>query len=193
MLLLACAWMVSCTKSNNGIAIVAANLDNLPTIHGEKISSLISDSGITRYRLETAVWDIYSDETNPYWYFPQGAYIEKFDSLFHVDGFVRADTVYFFEKTDLWRLIGNVLIQNMNGETFETSELFWRQKEPEGSLNAIYTDSLVKITTSNGISTSQGIRSNQSMTSHVLYQHSYITDMEEEEIKNDTISPAMKP
>jgi hypothetical protein len=164
--------MIACSNGKK-IATVSVDAHALPTVHGEDISSLISDSGVTRYRLVTKVWDIFSNDTNPHWYFPKGIYLEKFDSLFQVNGFIQADTAYFFEKNELWQLLGNVLIQNLAGLRFETSELFWRQKEPAWSLNAIYSDSLVRINTGKGISVSQGIRSNQSMTEYHLYNNSY--------------------
>jgi LPS export ABC transporter protein LptC len=173
VLLLLCGMIVACSNGKKGIATVSVDAEVLPTIHGEEISSLISDSGVTRYRLETEQWDIFSNDTNPHWYFPKGIYVEKFDSLFQVDGSIKADTAYFFEKTELWQLIGNVSIRNLNGLRFETSELFWKQKEPAWSLNAIYSDSIVKIHTPSGVSVSQGIRANQSMSKYHIYKQSY--------------------
>lgn len=177
--MLLCGLTIACSQGKKGIATVSVDAEVLPTVHGEEISSLISDSGVTRYRLVTKQWDIFSNDTNPHWYFPKGVYVEKFDSLFQVDGSIKADTAYFFEKTELWQLIGNVSITNLNGLRFETSELFWRQKEPAWSLNAIYTDSLVSIFTNSGVSVSQGIRANQSMTQYHLYNHSYESYSEE--------------
>jgi hypothetical protein len=175
---------LSCGKGEKGTIEVNAGV--LPLTHGENILSLISDSGITRYRLETQVWDIYSNDTNPYWHFPEGVYMEQFDSVYAVVGSIKADTAYFFEKKELWRLIGNVHIHNRLGWEFETAELFWNRKEPPYSLKSVYTDSVVRIDKNNGERTvvSQGMKSNQDLSRYILYK-SYMEAVIDE---NDTVS-----
>jgi len=170
--LFVCAAMIACNDANTGISTVAVDALDLPDFHGEDISSLISDSGITRYRMQTPIWDVYINDTNPYWYFPEGAYVERFDTMFNVVGFVQSDTAYFYEKPALWHLIGNVKIQNFQGVEFETTEMFWRQNEPPESLNAIYSDSVVVIKRPDDEQIIQGgFRANQSMTEYIFYKH----------------------
>ena len=36
----------------------------------------------------------------PYWAFEKGVYLEKFDSLFHIDASIKADTAYYYEKKE---------------------------------------------------------------------------------------------
>jgi hypothetical protein len=163
--------MVSCNNESVISTVTLENVAVLPTIHGENITSLISDSGVTRYRLKARVWDMYSGEVEPYWHFPEGFYFEKFDSLFNIEGYLQADTAYFFEKKELWHLTGNVHIQMLTGDRFDTSELFWDRKEPSVSINAIYSDSLVRVTTASGeIMTGSGFRSNVQMSDYRFYK-----------------------
>jgi len=172
-MLMVCGCLLTAACSNGKkIATVDVDAKVLPSMHGEGISSLISDSGITRYRLQTKVWDIYSSDTGAYWHFPQGFYVEQFDSVFNVEGFIRSDTAYYFERSKLWRLVGNVHTQNLLGWKFDTSELYWNQMEPSNSLNSIYTDSIVRIDKNEGekIVVSRGMKSNQSMTHYILYK-----------------------
>jgi LPS export ABC transporter protein LptC len=176
--------MLSCSPRNKN-ATVDVNANARPVLHGEDISSLISDSGITRFRLETKVWDAYSNDTASYWYFPEGIYVEQFDSLFQVTGYVKADTAYYFDKTGLWRLIKNVLLKNVEGATCETSELFWNSKEPESSIQSIYTDKLVKITTPDKVITSIGFKSNRSLTEYRLYQNTLETEIEQDKVPDE--------
>ncbi|GHT77835.1 hypothetical protein AGMMS50262_19830 [Bacteroidia bacterium] len=157
----------------------------LPVAHAEEVTSLISDSGITRYRMQTAVWDIYTGDTLSYWYFPEGVYLEKFDSIFTVEGSIKADTAYYFQEKDLWRLVGNVKIQNLAGYRFETDELFWNKKEPPFSKNAIYTDKFVRIENGDRIVTSIGLRSNQDMTDYTLYFNTVETVVNDNPPPND--------
>lgn len=182
--------MVGCSKDKT-IASVTLDTDALPAIHAEGISSLISDSGITRYRLQTEVWNMY-EGSEPYWHFPEGIYLEQFDSLFNVIGNIKADTAYFFEKPELWQLIGNVFIQNLEGHTFETSELFWSQKEPASSRNSIYTDQYIRIDQGDRIITGEGLRSNQSMSSYYIVNVSaeaWINEKSESEKSEEEETP----
>lgn len=187
--LLAAALLLSCGGRNKSLANIDVG-DAIPVLHGENISSLISDSGVTRFRLETKVWDTYSNDTAPYWYFPQGIYVEQFDSLFQVSGHAQADTAYYYEKTELWRLLSNVVIKNAEGTTCETSELFWNVKEPPSSLQSLYSDKFVKITTPNKVITTEGFKSNQSLTKYVFYKNTLITEIDESAPPETEAQPA---
>ena len=172
--LLCFLFMISCGEGKNAISTVSLDTEILPTVHSEDVSSLISDSGVTRYRLLAKIWDIYSNDTAPYWFFPEGIYLEQFDSLFNVEGYIEADTAYYYEKKKLWHIIGNVHIQNLEGWKFNTEELFWDDNEPPNSINSIYTDKLVTIDKNDGegLIVSNGIKSNQSMTNYRFYGNS---------------------
>lgn len=45
--------------------------DKTYTMKATDVSSLISDSGITRYRLKAKEWQIYGKAAEPHWYFPE--------------------------------------------------------------------------------------------------------------------------
>jgi LPS export ABC transporter protein LptC len=167
---------------------VELNADELPLIHTKEITSLISDSGITRYRLKTKQWDMYQNDTNSYWYFPQGIYVEQFDSLLQVKGMLEADTAYYYEDKSLWRVIGNVFMKNLDGVTFETEELFWNEKAPENSTNAIYSDKFVKVNTGDGIVYGVGLRSTLSMNHYTFYETRFETEIREENTLDEPIN-----
>jgi LPS export ABC transporter protein LptC len=181
-ILLVCLLTLSCNRRSASTAAVDVNANEQLLLHGEDISSLISDSGVTRFRLETKVWDVHSNDTTSYWYFPQGIRVDQFDSLFQVSGYAQADTAYYFDKTGLWQLVHNVLIKNAEGTTCETSELFWDTKEPPASIHSIYTDKFVKITKPGKVITAEGFKSNQSLTKYVLYKNTLVTEID----KNDS-------
>ena len=145
--------------------LVSVDVQAIPKVHSENVSSLISDSGITRYRLEAKIWDIYSTEGDSYWYFPEGIHVERFDPFFQVEGSIVADTAYHFVKKALWQAIGNVVVKNMEGRIFETSELFWDEKAPPNVVSAFYTDQPVKILEPDGNITygRSGFKADQSL------------------------------
>jgi len=151
--------------------LVSVDAKVIPMVHTENASTLISDSGIVRYRLDAKIWDVYANTGDQYSYFPKGIHVERYDSLFHVEGSIRADTAYFYEKKELWRAVGNVVVKNVDGTTFETSELFWNQKAPPNDNNAFYTFQRVKITSPDGsfLIGDNGFRSNQALNPPFLF------------------------
>ena len=59
----------------------------------------------------------------------------------NIEAVIKADTVYFYEKRDLWEGKSNVDVTNLSGERFESSRLFWDQNK-----GTIYSDSFVTVT-----------------------------------------------
>jgi len=188
-----CVAAISCNSNKKTIPLVSVDVQALPMIHTKNVSSLISDSGITRYCLDAKIWDVYSNDGENYSYFPEGILVERFDSLLHVEGSIVADTAYNYEKKGLWHAIGNVVVKNMEGRTFETSELFWDQKAPPTSVNAFYTDKSVKITEPDGnIQYGQnGFKADQSLNIIRLFSMKGEFNMEEspDSLYQETLRP----
>ena len=67
----------------------------VPSLSSFDVTTLISDSGITRYRIKAKEWLMFENAKEPYWLFPQGIYVEKFDENFHVDAFIMGDSAIF--------------------------------------------------------------------------------------------------
>lgn len=171
-----CFLSVACSKGKTVMDSVALDVKTLPLMHSENVSSLISDSGVTRYRLAAKVWDVYDSPQpqNSYWYFPKGFYVEKFDSVFKVEGSIESDTAYYYDKKSLWHLIGNVKVLNLQKEKFETQELFWDEK-----LQKIYSDKIIRIEQVDKIIVGEGFESNQSMTKYDIFKTNtilYVSD-----------------
>lgn len=143
--------VAACGKKEGKMPVVSINAEMLPVTHTEDVSSLISDSGVTRYRLNAKVWDTYQPEKGePYWHFPEKFHLENFDSLLNVVAKVDSDTAFYYEKREIWRLSGNVKIRNLDGVLFETEELFWEQRAGAEATDAIHTGRPVKVVLPNG-------------------------------------------
>ncbi|MDL2322555.1 LPS export ABC transporter periplasmic protein LptC [Bacteroidales bacterium OttesenSCG-928-A17] len=169
----------SCGGSKKDISIVEVDATLLPSMRTENASELISDSGITRYRIEADLWLVYSDVKEPYWHFPEGFHLERFDSLLNVELIIEADTVYYYQEKGLWKAINNVFIQSLEGNTVETSELFYNEKVDPDSRNAIYTDKFVRINQGTRVHTGNGMRSNASLSDWRMYSSSHELEIEE--------------
>jgi hypothetical protein len=183
--------MISCGKESAISTVSLEEVKILPSEHGENLSELISDSGITRARINAQIWDVYSNDTEPYWFFPQGIYLEMLDSLFNAVETIQADTAYYFSKKNLWHLIGNVHAKNESGTILDTSELFWDQKEPPNSKYAIYTYKFTRIDQGDRIiSCNNGFHANQSLSSIIFNETSgpFFINEETSPQNNDSIN-----
>ena len=157
-------FMASCGKENKEVVEVTFDPENTYTLRTTDVSSLISDSGITRYRMNAKEWLVFGKAKEPYSYFPQGVYVEKFDSLFNVEASVKADTAYYWDKKGLYKLIGHVSILSQEGKKLDTSILYFDQKEDQ-----IYTDEYFELEEGDKIITGIGFKSNQNMTKYKVF------------------------
>ncbi|WP_302821973.1 LPS export ABC transporter periplasmic protein LptC, partial [Parabacteroides goldsteinii] len=157
-------FMASCGKENKEVVEVTFDPENTYTLRTTDVSSLISHSGITRYRMNAKEWLVFGKAKEPYSYFPQGVYVEKFDSLFNVEASVKADTAYYWDKKGLYKLIGHVGILSQEGKKLNTSILYFDQKEDQ-----IYTDEYFELEEGDKIITGIGFKSNQNMTKYKIF------------------------
>ena len=170
------AFAGGCGGKTESIALVFSP-DSSYVVRTTGVSTLISDSGVTRYRLITDEWLIYSQATEPYWYFPTGLYLEKFDSTFNVEGSVKADTAYYYINKNEWLLLKNVKIANLQGEKFDTEKLIWEQKT-----GRIHSEEFIRIEQLNKTITGYGFESNQEMTNYRIFNPQGIFPIPEEQI-----------
>lgn len=178
----------ACREEQKEIVSNKFNPDSSYTMRTTDVSSLISDSGITRYKLITNEWLYFSKAKDPYILFPDGIYIEQFDSLFQTEMTIKADTAYYYEKREFIKLIGNVDITNVKkGERIETSLLYVDQKQKD---RTFYSDRFIKITKSEEgmITTGIGFEANQNMEKHRIFNQQGQFEYEEE--SNDSIRAA---
>ena len=105
----------SCGGKKNTLGDAITERDSLPVMNTLGVTTLISDSGVTRYRVNTEEWTVYDRKKPSYWAFEKGVYLEQFDSIFNIEASIKADTAYYYDKQKLWKLIGNVDIQNRKG------------------------------------------------------------------------------
>lgn len=153
----------SCSEEKKATAPAIDEKDSLPFMQAKGISNLISDSGIIRYKIIAENWNIYTTTTPPKWTFPKGLLLEKFDTTFHVEWFVQADTAYCYNQK-LWELRGRVVVRNVEGTVFKTEELFWDMSDHE-----VYSNQYVRIITPEREVEGTRFRSNEQMTRYTFY------------------------
>lgn len=154
----AMAIILSCSSENKQHAPAINENDSLPFLQSEGISTLISDSGVIRYKIIAEEWNIYNTTNPPLWTFMKGILLEKFDSTFNTDWFVQSDTAYC-HKQKLWELRGRVTIRNQEGTVFTSEELFWDMDKHE-----MYSNMFMTIRKPNEFLQGYNFKSNEQMT-----------------------------
>lgn len=147
---------------------------SVPVLEASDVTTIISDSGIIRYRIKAQSWKIYDKADTPYWDFQEGIYLEKFNTDLEADATVEADYAHYNETEQLWTLRGNVKAVNLEGERFETPMLYWDQRK-----ESIYSDSSIVITRDASIIKGVGFRSNQSLTRYTILRPTGIIPIKE--------------
>ncbi len=156
---------------------VASRIDpkKMPTMSTVNVSTLISDSGITQYKIVSPLWNVYDEVDTPYWIFPKGIYLQKFDRKFNVVASVAADSAKYFRMLNLWKLDGNVELKKEPGELFLTQQLFWDQRR-----NRLYSDSFIHIETPDRMLEGHGFESNDQLTKYTIRRPTGIFPVDED-------------
>jgi LPS export ABC transporter protein LptC len=174
---------LSCSGDKKELAAAVENRDSMPVMRTINVETLISDSGVIRYRMKTKEWLIFDRLKPSRWSFEKGIYLEQFDSVHKVEASIKADTAYYYDKQRLWELRGHVDIHNRKGEKFNTELLFWNQ-----STEKVYSDKFIRIEQPDRIITGHGFDSNQQMTVYTIREMEGIFYVDEEDV--DTTSTA---
>ncbi len=95
------------------------------------VNTLISDSGVIKYRLVAESWDVNTVVNPSRWIFLKGLFLEQFDEKFHIEAYIQSDTAYYYDKLKLWELRGRVRMRNIEGMRFSSEELFWDENKHE--------------------------------------------------------------
>ena len=95
------------------------------------------------------------------WKFPKGLNLVNFDLEMKPAAAMRCDSATYFSQRRLWRLDGNIVMVNVQRDTFLTEQLYWDQNQCK-----VYSDSFIHIVRTNHIIEGYGFESNQEMTQY---------------------------
>ena len=159
LLLATCALLSLAACEETKMDTVIEIAENAPLMSFENVSALYSENAVLRLKLEAPVQQQYSNRDESY---PQGLYVEVYDSLGLKTTTVVADSGYHRMSDNSYRVMGNVVVKNLQeGQMLETSVLNWDMAK-----RIIFTDSMtpVKITTATEVIKGNGMRARQDFT-----------------------------
>ena len=110
-------------------AILAKDSVAMMTSYG--VNTLVSDSGVMKYRIVTERWEVNTAKNPSRWTFEKGILLEQFDETFHINSYIQSDTAYYFDQLKVWKLYGRVRILTKDGLRFTSEQLTWDQNKHE--------------------------------------------------------------
>ena len=157
------------------------NPKKMPSMVTHNVSTLVSDSGITQYKIVSPVWYVYDETDTPFWSFPEGLYLQKFDADFNVVATVAADSARFFTIEKLWRLDGNVEMTKAPHDLFLSPRVFWDQRHQR-----LYSDTFIHIENSTHVLEGTGFESNERLTEYRILHPTGIFPVNRDNLKPDS-------
>jgi hypothetical protein len=147
------------------------------------VNTLISDSGVIKYRIVTEQWDVNTVRQPPRWEFMKGIFFEQFDERFHVQAYIQADTAWYFDQQRLWKLRGRVSLRNINGLIYTSEELYW-----DGIKHEFYSTVFSRVVTPERTMEGSYFRSDEQMNHYFISNSkgSFLASDFEDEEPEDT-------
>lgn len=154
------------------------NTDTMPTMTTTNIATLISDSGIVQYKIVAPLWKVYDEGGDPYWLFPKGLYLRKYDRQKKVIATIAADSAKYFKNRKIWRLDGHVEIRKKPKDLFLSPQVFWDQ-----SRHVVYSDSFIHIENETHMLEGYGFNSNEDFTVYNVRKPMGIFPVNQDDLK----------
>ena len=154
---------VSCEESKEHIAPAIYDRDSVSVMTSYGVNTLVSDSGVIKYRIVTERWDVNQTRQPSRWTFIKGLFLEQFDEQFHVQLYVQADTAWYYDQKKLWELRGRVRVRNLEGLVFTSEELFW-----DGYSHELYSYQFSRLVTPERTLQGTYFRSDERMTRYTV-------------------------
>ena len=151
--------LVACSEQQSHTAPAVHDRDSASMMTSYGVNTLISDSGVIKYRIVTERWDVNTIKNPPRWTFEKGIFMEQFDQQFHIEGYIQADSAWYYDQQKLWELRGRVYIRNVNGLIFRSEELFW-----DGIKHEFYSHKFSRVVTPERTMEGTYFRSDEHMT-----------------------------
>jgi hypothetical protein len=183
--------LLSCSEVQEHTAPAIHERDSVSMMTSYGINTLISDSGVIKYKIVAERWDVNTVRQPSRWTFDKGIFMEQFDEQFHVEGYIHADSAWYYDQLKLWELRGRVLIRNVNGLVFRSEEFFW-----DGIRHEFYSHKFSRVVTPERTLEGTYFRSDEHMTHYEVTNSEgsfQSTDMEGDQNQSASGTPSPTP
>ena len=84
----------ACEEQHEHTAPAIHAWDSVPVMVSYGVNTLVSDSGVAKYRIVTEEWEVNTNLRPSRWIFNKGVFLEQFDEKFHVQAYIQCDTAF---------------------------------------------------------------------------------------------------
>lgn len=169
----------SCSEEKEHTAAAIHDRDSVSMMTSYGVNTLISDSGVIKYKIVTERWDVNTIKNPSRWTFICGIFMEQFNEKFNIQAYIQADTAWYYDQLKLWELRGRVRVRNVNGLHFTSEELFW-----DGMKHEFYSNMFSRVVTPERTLQGTYFRSDEQM------QHYIVSNSKGSFVKQDNNSAA---
>ena len=155
--------LASCEEQKEHTAPAIHDRDSVSMMTSYGVNTLISDSGVIKYRIVAERWEVNTVRNPSRWIFEKGLFFEQFDEKFHVQSYIQCDTAYYYDQKRLWELRSRVSILTKDGLRFTSQQLFWDETNHE-----LYSHVHSKLVTPERTLEGSYFRSDESMTKYYV-------------------------
>ena len=153
----------ACDEQHEHTAPAIRERDSVAVMTSYGVNTLISDSGIAKYRIVTEEWEVNANVKPSRWLFKKGIFLEQFDERLHVQAYIQCDTAYYYDQTRIWELRSRVRILTKDGLRFSSEQLFWDEDRHE-----LYSNVFSKLVTPERTLQGSYFRSDEKMTKYYV-------------------------
>jgi len=154
-----------------------------PWLVANNIETIMSDSAMVRIKLTAPKQYEYKRGDRE---FPDGLHMDFMEADGHTSSTVDADKGYYYMDNELWKVVGNVVLQGLDkGERLTTEELWWDPSKRE-----VFTEENIQVTIREGneVLTGYGLRAKQDFSEYELNEITGEFTVEENEDERDVVS-----
>ena len=177
--------LASCEGQKEHTAPAVHDRDSASMMISYGVNTLISDSGVIKYRIVTERWEVNTVRNPSRWIFEKGLFFEQFDEKFHVQSYIQCDTAYYYDQKKLWELRSRVSILTKDGLRFTSQQLFWDQASHE-----LYSNGPSRLVTPDRTLEGTYFRSDERMTRYFVSNSRGSFEKTDIAGKGDTITSA---
>jgi len=156
-------FLTSCNEVHEHTAPPVNPEDSASMMMSYGVKTLISDSGVIKYRILTEQMEVNNVRQPSRWEFMKGIFFEQFDEKFQVQAYVQADTAWYFDQQNLWKLRGRVYVRNVNGLIYLGEELYW-----DGRVHELYSNVYSRLITPERTIEGTCFRSDENMNHYTV-------------------------
>jgi LPS export ABC transporter protein LptC len=166
--------LFSC-KTDMEMVNAFADQERVPSVTAQNIEIVYTEVGQIKLKIIAPKTQYYQFAEEPYTEFPLGITVYTFNDSLGIETQLTAKFAVYYEKKKLWNARHNVVAMNRKGEILNTEQLFWDEEK-----KTIYSNDMVKITTTDGVIFGEGFDSDENFDNWVIKKTSGIIYVKDE-------------